>query len=1064
MKNLINKFSLSIMLVMILAQMKMYAQPGVPAAPYCLPQYFAIPCNQPNPSNTPGNFINDFINSFNTGGGIVNITNNNSGCNTQVLAGFGQVNYIYHGCQHYLQTVPGAVITCNMQSGTGWAQGFAVFVDWNNDGTFTNGAPEKVIMTGVPAANTFVAGNFTVPAGQAAGVYRMRVRCIWATTGAGITPCGATTYGEVEDYNIYVNQAPAGVITATASASSPVCSGNPLTLTVQSSASPTTPLTYTWTGPNGYVANVQSPTVSATSNILMTGVYTVVVNPGACPATTTVAVTVNSTPTITSVTNSGPVCQGTPLSFSAVTGPANPVGGTAGYSWTGPGFSSSLQAPTIGSSATSNTGVYTLSVTNTFTNGGSCSSFSSTSAFVVPVAQVVVAPTTATICQNANFSVTANAPAVASSYSWSGPAFNAGTQNISLTNVSPLNSGNYSVTAYFTSPGTTLVCSSSAVSNLSVVPRNPVVTAASNNICQYTTGTLTANAVGAYAYSWTGPNNYFSTAQSNTITNAQPIDAGTYFVTAYFSIGTVTCTTNSSDQINVVPVNSITVNPPVSVCYPSNVALQASSQGAITYSWSGPASYTSIVANPVLYAPTTTATGVFTITTSYNNGILTCYNSNTVGVTVNPILTFTLPSFNRICYNTLYTVDGPAGATSYTWTSSSGYTSNSEDLSIPGIQPNQSGTYTLSLNLGPCITKAETKVEVLTPIQFTLTPNSRTICDGDSVRLVMGSTGGSQNYAYQWNPAVFIGSPTGSTAVGVPHGTTIYQVTGYDIACPQYSITHSFTVAVNQPPKPDLQLDKASGCQPLTIFFDGKTKQDAAITTYDFGGVYKMQADSFWYTLNEPGTYRLKISTKGKNGCYGMFDYPYPITVFPKPGSDVIFNPEVPTTSNNQVVFNPTHKYGPVVTYEWMFQGAAGASSYDTSSVVSPFRIYDEVGKYPVMLISTTDKGCKDTVFKILDIRDEMTVYIPNTFTPNNDNLNDIFSVKGIGLKMEGYSMEIFDRWGSLMYSTRDILKGWDGTAKGQPAQNGVYIYKIKIIGANGEGKKEYIGHVTLLK
>jgi gliding motility-associated-like protein len=72
--------------------------------------------------------------------------------------------------------------------------------------------------------------------------------------------------------------------------------------------------------------------------------------------------------------------------------------------------------------------------------------------------------------------------------------------------------------------------------------------------------------------------------------------------------------------------------------------------------------------------------------------------------------------------------------------------------------------------------------------------------------------------------------------------------------------------------------------------------------------------------------------------------------------------------------------------------------------------------------------------------------------------------VKGIGLKMEGYSMEIFDRWGSLMYSTRDILKGWDGTAKGQPAQNGVYIYKIKIIGANGEGKKEYIGHVTLLK
>jgi gliding motility-associated-like protein len=72
--------------------------------------------------------------------------------------------------------------------------------------------------------------------------------------------------------------------------------------------------------------------------------------------------------------------------------------------------------------------------------------------------------------------------------------------------------------------------------------------------------------------------------------------------------------------------------------------------------------------------------------------------------------------------------------------------------------------------------------------------------------------------------------------------------------------------------------------------------------------------------------------------------------------------------------------------------------------------------------------------------------------------------VKGIGLKMEGYSMEIFDRWGTLVYFTRDILKGWDGTVKGQMAENGVYIYKIKIVGANGEGKKEYIGHVTLLK
>jgi gliding motility-associated-like protein len=95
---------------------------------------------------------------------------------------------------------------------------------------------------------------------------------------------------------------------------------------------------------------------------------------------------------------------------------------------------------------------------------------------------------------------------------------------------------------------------------------------------------------------------------------------------------------------------------------------------------------------------------------------------------------------------------------------------------------------------------------------------------------------------------------------------------------------------------------------------------------------------------------------------------------------------------------------------------------------------------------------------------DEMTVFIPNSFTPNGDGTNDVFNVKGLGFKLEGFSMELFDRWGHSMFFTKDVAKGWDGTVKGQPAQDGVYIYKIKAIGVNGEGKKEYIGHVTLMK
>jgi gliding motility-associated-like protein len=60
--------------------------------------------------------------------------------------------------------------------------------------------------------------------------------------------------------------------------------------------------------------------------------------------------------------------------------------------------------------------------------------------------------------------------------------------------------------------------------------------------------------------------------------------------------------------------------------------------------------------------------------------------------------------------------------------------------------------------------------------------------------------------------------------------------------------------------------------------------------------------------------------------------------------------------------------------------------------------------------------------------------------------------------------MDIYDRWGSLIYSTKDVNKGWDGTVKGIMAENGTYVFKVKANGANGEGRKEYVGHVSLMK
>ncbi len=77
------------------------------------------------------------------------------------------------------------------------------------------------------------------------------------------------------------------------------------------------------------------------------------------------------------------------------------------------------------------------------------------------------------------------------------------------------------------------------------------------------------------------------------------------------------------------------------------------------------------------------------------------------------------------------------------------------------------------------------------------------------------------------------------------------------------------------------------------------------------------------------------------------------------------------------------------------------------------------------------------------------TLYVPSAFTPNGDQLNDIFS--SFGEFEESFSMEIYDRWGKLLFASTDKNTGWDGTVNGKPQPEGVYVYKIVVRGFDGQ-------------
>ena len=106
--------------------------------------------------------------------------------------------------------------------------------------------------------------------------------------------------------------------------------------------------------------------------------------------------------------------------------------------------------------------------------------------------------------------------------------------------------------------------------------------------------------------------------------------------------------------------------------------------------------------------------------------------------------------------------------------------------------------------------------------------------------------------------------------------------------------------------------------------------------------------------------------------------------------------------------------------------------------------------------------GCTDDDDIFIKVYEGPTYYLPNAFSPNADGLNDIFVPIPVGIKSTDY-FRVFNRFGAMMFETRQWMQGWDGTLKGKPAAAGTYVWMIKGIDKNGS-LIEMKGTVILLR
>jgi len=239
------------------------------------------------------------------------------------------------------------------------------------------------------------------------------------------------------------------------------------------------------------------------------------------------------------------------------------------------------------------------------------------------------------------------------------------------------------------------------------------------------------------------------------------------------------------------------------------------------------------------------------------------------------------------------------------------------------------------------------------------------------------------------------------------------------------------------------------GCPPLTVHFINNSVNAASYLWY-FGNGDTSSAAEPVYIYNDTGLYQVMLIAINPASCNGQ-DTSYVTVDVRGPVADFTYAPEFTAPGNDITYSNQSINAD---NYLWDFGDG------DTSSAVNPVHAFDDFGEYLVCLIATSEFGCSDSICKLLDLNNYV-VDVPNAFSPNGDDRNNILYVKGQGIKEIDF--RVYNRWGELVFETNNINSGWDGTYKGEPQGMEAYGYYLKAVFLNDE-IVEKKGNVTLMR
>ena len=504
-------------------------------------------------------------------------------------------------------------------------------------------------------------------------------------------------------------------------------------------------------------------------------------------------------------------------------------------------------------------------------------------------------------------------------------------------------------------------------------------------------------------------------------------------------VQTTVCGGSDTVTINIIdnaPIQLASSNDTLVCGDPATIYVLASGgQSPYTYLWDNGAgnAYSSVV------SPAATTTYAVTVT-------------DVCGATETESVTITVSSGNAnagpdqwICIGQSTTLTA-SGGNNYLWNTGA---------NTPSIQVQPVVTTTWVVTVSSACDGVDSVTVFVNPLPVvTASANPQGITYGNTSTIC--ATGGG-TYLWTCSPPdpSMAGQTTNPCITVSPVDNTIYMVTVTDTNGCSNVDTASVTVFPEYPVV-DFYAYPLDGCEPLMVNFVDSSSKVApnAVYYWDFGnGTFSYDPNPV-ALYDHHGTYSVSLTITNPGNFASTLVKPAMITVYEKPVAVFSSVPQNYTTILDPTFVFYDNSIGEPVHWHWDFGDGNWDSTqnvihnYSDDDVYFHFPLLEDTGTYTVTLIATTIHGCSDTAVKQVRVEADHALYIPNAFTPNNDEKNGLFLPQGYGVLTENYQMVIYNRWGQQVFYTQNPLEGWDGKSGSRLCETGAYTYVIRYMDA----------------